>query len=239
MLTATYIKVLSFLETDKENHKIIRLWALNLSNELGQNFLNNINEYSVKFMQEMAIHNILDEVYIITVLNFIKENQNKNNFIFAFNILCASRTLEDVSLSEELLQLEEFQAETISKLYKMSSPDCFKVAYTAISITNDSNKVAAIYHIFSSRMPLPKEVYEYYLEKINNAKTVSELESVIAEYETYVSDSIRLNGEIYNMSTTDLIKALEKCPDLQAVELSKNYLELALLRNNRRQGKKE
>lgn len=233
MLTANYIKVLRIIEDHTERSKIIRLWALNLSNELSKTIIASPNPALISgFLIKMAEKNILDEVFLITALNFIDINNQNPNFAFAISIICHNGTLESISLAEKVLKISSTKAKLIALCNNTTLKNKDKII-SFVFQTDNLAQINAINEIVDTKITIKEEFLIFYINKIMEATTDEEIVQVLNRYRSHMKSIIKFNSNIYSMSTEEMIRFLEITPYVQGQELTKEILELTFLRDNK------
>lgn len=233
MITANYIKMLSKLETKEERSKILRLWALNLSNEVAKVVIySNIPQIITEFFIKMASLAITDEVYLITAIHFMEDNFQKDNFNQAFKIICASNTLDSISIAEKVLPLSPFKADAVVLIHNTNIQSKKEIIDYIIE-SDDDNKVKAICYICRAKVLLPEDLINHYIFKIKTSSSSKELEEIVSAYNSCTKSTINFNSSLYSLPTSELLNALEASPDFFNQELTSKILELALLRQDK------
>lgn len=231
MLTANYIKVLRIIEDNTEKSKIVRIWALNLSNKLSQIIIASPNPDLISgFLIKMAEKNILDEVFLITAIRFIETNYQNPNFALALSVICFNGTLESISLAEKILKSDPLKAQAIASCNNTSLNNRAEIVSLIIQ-TDNLAKVNAICKIATTKVTISDDFLMFYIKKIIEAQTDEEIAQIINNYSSYVKSIIKFNSNIYSMSTEEIINFLEITPNIQGQELTKEALELAFLKN--------
>lgn len=233
MITSYYIKMISKLETKEDRSKILRLWALNLSNEVAKVVIwSNISQIITEFFIKMASHDITDEVYLITAIHFMEDNYQKDNFNQAFKIICASNTLDSISIAEKVLTLSPLKADAVVLIHN-TNIQTKKEIIDYIIESDDDNKVKAVCYICSAKVPLPEDLINHYIFRIKDSSSSQELEEIVSAYNNYAKSTINFNSNLYSLPTSELLNALEASPDFFYQELTSKILELALLRQDK------
>lgn len=233
MLTTNYIKMISLLETEKS--KSLRFWALNFSNELFEKFFSNVTAETTAFMQAMSNYNV-EESYLLICLELL-ESASIELSSSMLSILCNEPSEMTYKIAHKVLttKMQEFRVKALVDLAKLPISEVIKdLGLSAICESPTAKGTELIIAILSAKRSMPYPMYEYYLGKIKNSGSDKEAEDIYIEYQNYLTSLDNFEADLNSLSSIDLIKAIESCPDLLDRECDRTYIELAILRSRRR-----
>lgn len=225
--------MISLLETEK--CPALRLWILNYSDNLFARFNDNISTETITFMRSMAKYQV-SESYLMDCLDLIKSARSELALPMC-SILSNNPCYMTYRIASCLLSspLQPFCIKSLERLARLSIADEIKsIGLSVILESKTETQTNIIIEMLSILSNIPLEMYEYYLGKIKNSGSDKEAENIYIEYQNYLTSLDNFEADLNSLSSIDLIKAIESCPDLLDRECDRSCVELAILRSRRR-----